>query len=101
MPYALFLNCDRQMKAHSEAMAAQVKNSASVGEASVSVQTPVERQGLSRQQDRWCSLSLCGERRQGAAASAPCPMPRVMPAHAMPIPCPQPVTLPTYPYPLR
>ena len=34
---------DRQMKAHSEAMAAQVKNSASVGEASVSVQTPVER----------------------------------------------------------
>jgi hypothetical protein len=38
---------DRQMKAHSEAMAAQVKNSASVGEASVAVQTPVERQGLS------------------------------------------------------
>jgi len=42
----------RQMKAHSEAMAAQVKNSASVGEASFAVQTPVERQGLSRQQAR-------------------------------------------------
>ena len=61
MPSALIVDWDRQMKAHSEAMAAQVKNSASVGEASFAVQTPVERQGLSRQQARWCSLSLCGD----------------------------------------